>query len=314
MRLISSDHRTTRSPDLPILRRKLGGLTVLQLGKRVWHEILQDEVLTRSAALSYYFFSALIPMVFFLTAILGIFAGQSEHLRASLLNYFAKLMPQAALTLVEKALGEISRNSSGIKLVFGLVLSLWVGAGGVSSIIDALNHCYHIKDSRPYWKRQLLSLGLTVALAALTVCALAIVLYGGDIAEFVGQHTGLSNITLLAWKVLQWPVALFFVIYALALIYYWGPDARHDWQWITPGSMVALVTWIAASVLFRVYLHFYNSYSKSYGSLGAVMVLLLWLYITGLAILVGGEINSEIENAATGGDHPEDKEAGEKVT
>jgi membrane protein len=120
-------------------------------------------------------------------------------------------------------------------------------------------------------------------------------------------------VTVMAWKIVQWPVALFFVVWSFALIYYWGPDTEQDWQWITPGSLVGVLVWIGASVLFRVYLHFYNSYSKSYGSLGAVIVLLLWLYITGLAILVGGEINSEIENAAAERGHPEAKEAGEKV-
>ncbi|HEY6249372.1 MAG TPA: YihY/virulence factor BrkB family protein, partial [Candidatus Angelobacter sp.] len=140
---------------------KLGGLTIVQLARRVWHEMNRDEVFTRSAALSYYFFSALIPMVFFLMAVLGMFAGQSEHLRNGLLNYFAQVMPAAAFTLVEKTLREISTSSTGLKLIFGLVLSLWSGSGGMSSIMDALNRCYHIKESRPYWKRMLISLGLT---------------------------------------------------------------------------------------------------------------------------------------------------------
>src|SRR5215470_3846096 len=132
---------------------KLGGLTLLQLAKRVWHEMNYDEVFTRSAALSYYFFSALIPMVFFLMAVLGMFASQSEHLRASLLNYAAEVMPAVAFTLVEKVLREISTSSTGWKLIFGLVLSLWSGTGGMSSIIDALNRCHHLRESRRYWKR-----------------------------------------------------------------------------------------------------------------------------------------------------------------
>jgi membrane protein len=292
---------------------KLGDLSPWQLGKRLWHEIDQDEVFTRSAALSYYFFSALIPMVFFLMAVLGMFASQSEHLRTTLLNYFGKVMPQAAFSLIEKTLREISTSSSGLKLIFGLVLSLWSGAGGMSSLIDALNRCYHVTESRPYWKRMLVALSLTVAIAALTICALVMILYGGDIAQFVGRHLGLNTVTVLAWQILQWPLALFFVVWAFALIYFWGPDAKQDWQWITPGSLVGVLTWAGASVLFRVYLRFFNSYSKSYGSLGAVIVLLLWLYITALAILVGGEINSEIENAAAKRGHPEAKEAGEKV-
>src|SRR5579864_2652756 len=165
---------------------KLGGLTVGALAKRVWREINDDEVFTRSAALSYYFFSALIPMVFFLMAVLGLFASQSEHLRNSLLNYFAQVMPTAAFTLVEKTLREISTSSTGIKLIFGLALSLLAGSGGMSSIMDALNRCYHIQESRPYWKRLLLALELTVGIATLTVCALTIVLYGGEIARSLG--------------------------------------------------------------------------------------------------------------------------------
>jgi membrane protein len=129
----------------------------------------------------------------------------------------------------------------------------------------------------------------------------------------VGSHIGLSSFVVMAWKILQWVVALFFVVWSFALIYYWGPDTEQDWTWITPGSLVGVLVWIGASVLFRFYLHFYNSYSKSYGSLGAVIVLLLWLYITGLAILLGGEINSIIENAAAERGHPDAKEAGEKV-
>jgi membrane protein len=139
------------------------------------------------------------------------------------------------------------------------------------------------------------------------------VLYGGDIAQFVGAHTGLSHITVLAWRVVQWPLAIFFVVFAFALMYYWGPDTDQQWQWITPGSLWGVLLWIVASVGFRVYLHFFNSYSKTYGSLGAVIILLYWLLITGVAILIGGEINSEIENAAAKRGHPEAKEEGEKV-
>jgi membrane protein len=292
---------------------KLGGLTIVQLGKRVWHEVDHDEVFTRSAALSYYFFSALIPMVFFLMAVLGLFASQSQHFQDTLLNYSGRVLPPDAFTLIQKTLKEISNHSTGLKLAFGLVLALWSGAGGMSSIIDALNRCYHVHEGRSFIKQKLVALGLTVAIAILTIGSLAIVLYGGNIAEFVGRHIGLSMVTVMAWKIVQWPVALFFVVWSFALIYYWGPDTEQDWQWITPGSLVGVLVWIGASVLFRVYLHFYNSYSKSYGSLGAVIVLLLWLYITGLAILVGGEINSEIENAAAERGHPEAKEAGEKV-
>jgi membrane protein len=291
---------------------KLGGLTPWQLAKRIYHEIDEDEVPTRSAALAYYFVSALFPMIFFLMAMLGLFA-KSHDLQSSLLSYVARFMPEDASRLVQKTLQEITTNSTGFKLAFGLVLALWSGAGGILSIMDALNRCYHVKDARPWWKQRLIALGLTITIAALTIMALAIVLYGGDIVDFVASRVGLSSVSVAAWHIVQWPIALFFVVLSFALLYYWGPDTEQKWQWITPGSVVGVAVWIGASLLFRVYLHYFNSYGKTYGSLGAVIVLLFWLYISGMAILVGGEINSEIENAAAERGHPEAKEPGEKA-
>jgi|SRR5947209_500356 len=292
---------------------KLGGLTPIRLGQRLYHEMDHDEVFTRSAALAYYFFAALIPMVFFMMSALGIFASHSHDVRTSLLNYFGRVMPGDAFSLVDKTLREVATHSTGLKLLFGLLLALWSGSGGMSSIMDALNRCYHIKESRPFWKQKLISLALTISIAILTVMAMGIILYGGTIAQIVGSHIGLSQMAVLAWKIAQWPLALFFVVFSFALMYYWAPDAEQDWVWITPGSLVGVLVWIGVSLLFRVYLHFFNSYSKTYGSMGAVMVLLLWLYISGLAILTGGEINSEIEHAAAERGHPEAKEAGEKA-
>jgi membrane protein len=291
---------------------KLGGLTPWQLLKRVYHGITEDEVLTRSAALAYYFVFALFPMIFFLMAVLGFFA-QRQALQSSLLNYTSQFMPGEASGLVEKTLQEIAKHSSGLKLALGLALALWSGSGGVISIMEALNRCYRVEDSRAWWKRRLISIGLTVAMSALTVLALVIVLYGSEIARFVGAHTGLSTALVIVWQIVQWPIALFFVVMSFALLYFWGPDVDQKWQWITPGSLVGVLVWIGVSLLFRTYLHFFNSYSKTYGSLGAAIVLLLWLYISGLAILLGGEINAEIENAAARRGHPEAKAPGEKA-
>jgi membrane protein len=290
---------------------KLGGLTFWQLIKRLYQEVIEDDVLTRSAALAYYFVSALFPMIFFMMAILGFFA-RSHDLQNGLLNYIARFIPGDAFNLISKTVREIAVSSSGAKLALGLTLAMWSGSGGISSLMDALNRCYHVKEARPWWKSRLISVGLTVGISGLTIMALIIILYGGKIATFVGSEIGLSSITVLAWRIVQWPIAFLFVVVAFALLYYWGPDARQKWQWITPGSMVGVAVWIGASMLFRVYLHFFDSYSKTYGSLGAVIVLLLWLYISGLAILLGGEINSEIENAAARLGHPEAKDVGEK--
>ncbi|HEX5434348.1 MAG TPA: YihY/virulence factor BrkB family protein [Candidatus Angelobacter sp.] len=291
---------------------KLGGLTPWRLLKRVYSEFWDDEVLTRSSALAFYFIAALIPMLFFIVTILGFFA-QSQDLQSSFFGYAGRFMPPDAFTLLQKALKGIARNATGFKLFVGLALALWSGSGGLSSVMDALNRCYHVKDARPYWKQKVISLWLTIAIAALIVLALVIVLYGGSIAQFVGTHTGLSDVTVILWEIVQWPLAIFFVVFSFALMYYWGPDADQKWQWITPGSLFGVLLWIGASVGFRVYLHYFNSFNKTYGSLGAVIILLYWLYITGVAILIGGEINSEIEHAAADRGHPEAKAEGEKV-
>jgi membrane protein len=291
---------------------KLGGLTPWQLGKRVYRRFDEDEVLTRSAALAYYFISALFPMLFFLVAVLGFFA-QSRDLQSSLFDYAGRVMPPDAFSLLQKTLREIAVNTSGTKLIVGLALALWSGSAGIRSVMDALNHCYRVNESRPYWKRVLSSIALTICISALTVVALVIVLYGADIARFVGAQTGLSAVTVTIWQIAQYAVAFFFVVSALALIYYWTPDMEQKWEWITPGSLIGVVLWSGVSVLFRVYLHYFNSYGRTYGSLGAVIVLLFWLYITAMAMLIGGEINSEIEDAAAKRGHPEAKEAGEKV-
>lgn len=291
---------------------KLGGLGPISLGRRVYRQLWEDELLSRSAALSYYFVFALFPMLFFLIALMGVFA-QSHNLEASLFSYFGRFLPPDAFSLLQKTLREVASRASGLKLAFGVVLALWSASGGVSSVMDALNRCYHVRDARPYVKQKLISLGLTVAISALIIAALVMVLYGNDIAQFVGARTGLSGVTVQVWQVAQWALAFFLVVLSFATLYYWGPDVEQHWQWITPGSLVGVILWVGASLLFRAYLHYFNNFSKTYGSLGAVIVLLLWLYITGMAILIGAEINSEIENAAAERGHPEAKPEGKRA-
>jgi membrane protein len=266
----------------------------LELARRVLRALAEDELFTRAAALSFYFIFALFPMTLSLMAILGLVA-QTHELPTALLHPFGQLAPQSALALVEDTVRrELGQHSSGWKLVLGLLLALWSGANGVSSIMDALCRCYRVRDSRPYWKRMLIAIGLTAILSGLTIAALGFVLYGGDLVELVGARAGLSRVAILMGQVAAWPIALCFVLFSLAVIYYVGPDVRLHWRWITPGSVVGVLSWVAASLLLRAYLHFFNTYSRTYGSLGAVMVLLLWLYLTGLAILMGGKINAEI--------------------
>jgi membrane protein len=292
---------------------KLGGLTWHELGRRVWLEVYESNLFTRAAALSYYFLLALFPLLLFLTAMLGYFAEAGTELRKNMLGYLASVAPRSASELVRTTVEEISKGTGGGKLSFGLLAALWFASNGMGAISETLNAAYGVRESRPWWRVRLISVGLTVALAALIISALAIVLYGGEIGEGLANRLDLGRAFTSAWNIIQWPIVLAFVLFAFALIYYCAPDLRHQrWYWITPGSLAGVILWLLVSFCFRLYLRYFDRYSLTYGSLGAVIILLLWFYLTGAAILVGGKVNAEIENAAAEAGAPEAKLHGEK--
>ena len=292
---------------------KLGGLSWRSLAKRVWADLGKDDIFGRAAQLSYYFLLALFPLLLFLTSVIGLIIGSETGLRQSLFNYLGKVLPSSASELVSNTIFEVSSASGGGKISFGILAALWAASNGMGAISESLNVAYHVKETRAWWKQRLIAVGLTVALAGLIITALVIVLYGGRIADSLATTYGLGGSFTLAWKILQWPIVLAFLFVGFALIYYWAPDLRdQDWRWVTPGSIVAVTLWLLVSFAFRLYLHYFNSYSNTYGSLGAVIILMLWFYLTGAAILIGGEVNSDIEAEAARAGIPEAKEKGER--
>ncbi|HEX5875563.1 MAG TPA: YihY/virulence factor BrkB family protein [Pyrinomonadaceae bacterium] len=293
---------------------KLGGLGVKELGKRVWKEIQEDEVFGRAAELSYYFLLALFPFLILITSVIGLVLGSGTGTRHQLFNYLAQVMPPSAFQLINTTIQEVATASSGGKLSFGVLATLWAASNGMGAITTSLNVAYDLKETRPWWKQRLTAMGLTIALSVFIISALMLVLAGSSIADWLASHFGFGSTFPLIWKILQWPVVLGCLIFAFALIYYFAPDFHEQkWTWLTPGAAIGVVLWLLVSVAFRVYLHFFDSYSATYGSLGAVIVLMLWLYFTGCAVLIGGEINSEIEHAAAKQGEPEAKEKGEKA-
>lgn len=239
---------------------------------------------------------------------------QPPALRDELTGALARFLPGEAYSLISTTLQEIVKNSGGGKMTFGIIIGLWSATGGMTTMMTLLDEAYHIRDSRSYIKFHAIGLGLTVAVSALIIAALVIVLFGGHLTAWIGARLDWTHGAVLMWRILQWPAALCFVTFAFSLIYYFGPDVKEQhWYWITPGSIFGVLLWLIASFAFRVYLHFYNSYSKSYGSLGAVMLLLTWFYVTGIAFMIGGEINAVIEHAAAQRGHPEAKAPGEKA-
>ncbi|HXR99848.1 MAG TPA: YihY/virulence factor BrkB family protein [Pyrinomonadaceae bacterium] len=293
---------------------KLGGLGWRELTKRVWAEVQEDNVFGRAAELSYYFLLALFPFLIFLTSVIGLILGSGTGTRHTFFQYLARIMPPSAFQLIDNTMYEVSESSGAGKLSFGILAALWAASNGLGAITESLNTAYDLKESRPWWKQRLTAIGLTVALSILIIGALILVVAGGRIAEWLAAHYGLGPVFPIGWKIIQWPVVLACMTFAFALIYYLAPDFREQaWQWLTPGAVIGVVLWLLVSLAFRIYLHYFNSYSATYGSLGAVIILMLWLYLTGAAVLIGGEVNSEIENAAAKQGDPEAKEKGEKA-
>jgi membrane protein len=276
--------------------RQENGRSPARFIPRLWVRIREHALLGRAAQLSYYFLLALFPLLIFLVTLLGYFAAAGTQLRDSLLSYLATVMPYSALMLVHATLDEVIATRGGGKLSFSLLAALWVASSGMGAISDTLNVAYNVKERRPWWRVRLVSLGLTMALTLLIVAALAIVLYGGRLGDVIANGIGYGGAFKIGWRLLQWPIMLLFAYVTFHLIYYFAPNRPFGrWQRTTPGAIVALALWLLISFGLRIYLHFFNSYSVTYGSLGALIVLMLWFYLTGMAVLIGGEINSMLE-------------------
>ena len=246
--------------------------------------------------MAYFFLLSLFPFLLFLTALLGTFVESSAALRTRLLEYFGALAPPETYGLLRKTVDEISASSGGGKVALGFLTGIWIASFGTGVIQEGLRLAYGVRETRPWWRTTLGTLLLTIGLALLGVCTLGVLLYGGVIGRILAVSFGQSEAFRLAWRVLQWPLLLVFAFAFSALTYRFASSlyALH-WRKVVPGSVVAIGLWLSASFGLRLYLFLAPSYSKVYGSLGAVVALLLWLYLTGAAILVGGEVNAECE-------------------
>jgi membrane protein len=276
-------------------------MTLSQLGHEVFDQIIKNDIFGQAAELAFYFLFALFPLVLIMMTLFGLFASERIELQNKLLSYFASFLPSAAYPLLGRVIGELATHASGGKLTLGIVSALWGVSGGINAMIKSLNLAYHVHEARPWFKVRAIALGLSVLISILFLTALFMALMGSDFVDWLGSGLRLHPVVVLLGKAIQFPVALLFVAISCSLIYHWGPNLkeRRRWNWLTPGSAFGALIWLVASFGFRTYLRFFNSYSASYGSVGAIMILLIWLYVAGLAYLIGGQINAEIEYAAS---------------
>ena len=281
---------------------KLGGLTFSQLCRGVFDEIIANAVFGHAAELAYYCLFALFPLILIMMTLFGMFVSKSSELQDNFLSYFAGFLPSESFQLLRNVAVELATHASGGKLTFGIISALWCVSGAIGAMIDALNLAYHVKEDRSWFKVRAIAFGLSALITILLLLAMFMALAGGHFVDWLGSALRLHPIAVLLWKALRWPAIILFVMMSCSLIHRYGPNLKkcHRGIWLSPGSAFGVLVLLAGSFVFRIYLHFSNNYSASYGSLGAVMILLVWLYVAGLAYLVGGEINAEIERAEEG--------------
>jgi membrane protein len=281
-----------------------------ELAKRTYQEVLADNCLGLAAQLAYYFFLALFPALLFVVALISFVPV--EGLLDSITGMLGRIAPYEMLKLVQDQVIKIAQSKDGGLLTLGMIGTIWSTSSGVTAIIDTLNQAYDIQESRAWWKVRLIALGLTVALAVFIVVSFALVLVGPTLAEKVADWLHVGPAFAWTWKILQWPVVFALVAFAVAMVYYFAPDAEQEWVWITPGSIFATALWLLISLGFKFYVSHFGSYNATYGAIGGVVITLLWFYVSSLAILVGAELNAEIEHASPYGKDPGEKEAGER--
>jgi membrane protein len=275
-------------------RRIFGGLTLKELAIGAWREAYEDEAFGKAAELAYFFLLALFPMLIFLLSVFSFLPGLQE----ALIDWLDRVMPRDASRLVASWIENVASARSGRLLSLGLLGSLWAASYGIGAAVDALNTAYDIEEGRPFWKSRLMAIGLTIALSVFFVGGQVLIMFGDWLAACFAAWIGLGGGFTTLWRYVDYLIGLLMLTIGVGLIYHFAPNVKRKWRLVTPGAVFAVMASLLASILFSLYLRVAPSHSATYGSLGAVIVLMLWLYLLGLALFLGGEINSEIERAA----------------
>lgn len=255
---------------------------------------MDDDCLGIAAQLAYYFALALFPALLFVVALASYLPYDVVSDVVAALDPIA---PPEVLAIIRTQLESIVSGEAPSLLTIGILGALWSSSGAMTSIVSALNKAYDIPDTRPWWKVRLVAIGLTLALVVFVLLSFTLIVAGPDAGRWLTGWLGLSDAFDTAWRMLRWPLAFTLATTGIAMVFYYAPDADQDWIWITPGSILTTVLWVLFSLGFRLYVTRVGDYAATYGALAGAAILLLWLYFSGLALLIGGELNSEIEHA-----------------
>jgi membrane protein len=275
--------------------------------KRTVKEFREDDLTDWAAALTYYTILALFPALIVLALILGLL-GQNPQTTDALLKIVRDLGPSSAVDTFRGPIQSLITNKrgAGVLLLVGLATALWSASSYVGAFMRASNAIYEIEEGRPFWKLRPTQLAITLVMILLLAVVGISVVVTGPLARAIAEPIGLGDVAVTVWNIAKWPVLLGVMMLMLAILYYWTPNVRQPkFKWITPGSVLAVIIWIVSSAAFAVYVANFGSYDKVYGSLGGVVIGLIWLWISNIAVLLGQELNAELERERElqSGDH-----------
>jgi membrane protein len=278
--------------------------------KRTLKQFSEDQLTTWAAALTYFGVLSLFPMILALVSVLGVIGPSATQ---PLLDQLGTVAPGPAKDILTNVLTSLEQNQGGstVALIIGLVLAIWSASGYISAFMDASNNVWDVPEGRPIWKKIPLRLALTIVMLVLLAASAMMVVFTGPVAQKAGDIIGLGSTFLTVWGIAKWPLLLLIVSFMISLLYYLAPNVKQPgFPWVTPGGVLAVLLWIAASALFAFYVANFASYNKTYGSLGGIIIFLIWLWITNIVILLGAEFNAEMERSRQihGGMKPHDKE------
>ena len=283
----------------------LRGLGFIELMKRSFKEFGKDEMDTYAAALAFRGLFSLFPFLLFLVALVGYL--DLQHFYDWLRSQVDLLLPPQAMEQVDGVIVQFQEQKSGLFSI-AILFALWTASAGIRSVMVAMNRAYDVPEGRPLWKRYPLSVLYTVGMAAMLLTAAALMVVGPALMGWLAELFGLKQVVVTIWTWVRWPVAVFLLVLAVAVFYYVTPDVEQEFRFITPGSLIAVLTWIAASLGFGYYVQNFADYSATYGSIGAIIVLLMYFYLSAAVLLFGAELNAVIEHQ-----DPSGKDPGEKV-
>jgi membrane protein len=275
---------------------------IWKLALRIWNSTSADRVFGHAAELGFYFLFALFPTLFCGASILGLVARSAHQISDKLLEYLALVIPTSALASVLNTFNETTAAASSGKLTLGSIAAIWSASVGVSALQDTLNAVFKLDNRRSYFLARLYAILLTIVLTVLIGSALGSMFAGDFVAALIEHRLAYSMLSIAAGLVVRaiaWGVSACIFALSFEMVYFWAPDWRErHWRWLTPGTVLAIAGWLIASFGLRIYLHFVNSYTVTYGSLGAVIVLLIWFYLSGLMLLLGAEVDVVMDDTS----------------